>query len=736
MLFLRFVPDGAAAPRPDWVDAGAPLRLVFTKPAHDAFALVRLPARAGAAYLAELRAWQGGNRRPVRMVWADEEQVYALVDCQGSEAGAEFVVYALPGDPPAQLPAEGAVDPAPIRFAMRRAYGQDSPADADQFRMMEARADKSVRIFAVESFDAANNNPEIRQGGDNNWERSANLMRLTTWLLAPAAGRWVFTIKGDHAAWLRVGETLAVEQTYARGRDQWQAGKPLALEKGLHRVTLDVVSMARRGGYRLAVAWRNLDAAAGAKTDLTPITGGALVEGRVERRDGDLHAFAQATPTGASYRFIGCPTVFLPVRLRSASVSWSGSSLACAWQDEQGRSLGAGPSIEAVLAGGGRRVAATLIVNDTAGRAATNSAMVAIERIPDVEYGLSSRLQGVPAFCYGDDPVLPELHLRATSPDAIAFDVAATITFVSGPPLQVGEKVRLTRSWGRMQLPPGRAEDFSAIRWRVSHGGETVQTGAWVFDATPFEGMPETVDGQSLRRGGDGVTLIARRASSGEVRRFPNLSEPEQRLLLLDGFLAPPESASGRAAGTALDRLLAHGLSGGRSVDYRRINLKALEACDEATGVARLMPLTQLRTLLPVDLVLLAPSLDGIQTGETLDVFERRLAALAGLIGGPGKSNLMLVVPPPLDILPGCGCVPDPDGKPCAHARDARALAECVMRVADAYGLPAVDLYTPFMTAASAEPLVSGGVLTPTGVNQAARTLLRAVYGREGGNIQ
>jgi hypothetical protein len=720
----------AAAPQPAWSEPDAPLRVVFAWKESDPFALVRLPARVGAAYVADVRVWLLDARRPARVVWADDDDVYVLIDCRGGHAGAEFIAYALAGPQRVVASADGPVDPTPVRVMARRAYGQDPPTSADQLRMLEARADARTVVFAVEDFDRVRDHSERWRGG-NNWEKNAQLIRLTTWLLAPADGRWVFTLKGDNAAWLKVDDVLVSEQTYSRGREQWLGGKPVALTPGVHRVTIDTVSMARRSGYSLSVAWKRTDAAQGAAPDLAWVTGGALTQGRVERRDGDLHAFARSVRDD-SYRFVGCPTIFVPVKLRSASVSWSGATLSCIWQDAAGRRLGTGAECDTVVAGGGQRVPVNLIVHDAAGHSATDTTDVATDRIPSVEYGVSSRLQGAPAFCYGDDPVLPELHLRATSPDSIAFDVTAAITYASGRQTNVSERVRLMRSWGRMKLPVGRAEEFGAIRWNVLHGRETIQSGAWVFDAAPFDAMPETVDGDALRRAGEGVTFIARRASAGDLRRVSGLHAPEQRLLLLDGFLVPPGAAALDADDAGLDYALAHGLPGGRGVHYQRVSLKALEADDDATGIVRLMPFTQLEPLLPADLVVLAPSLNDIHEGEKMDVFERRLAALVGLICGPGKASLVLVAPPACDVLPGCGCVPDPSARPCVHAREGRAFAEVVVRVADAYGLPVVDLYTPFITAVSVDPLVRNGVLTPSGVAQATRVLLRTVYGRGG----
>ena len=339
---------------------------------------------------------------------------------------------------------------------------------------------------------------------------------------------------------------------------------------------------------------------------------------------------------------------------------------------------------------------------------------VALDELPRVQYRVSGRLVGAPAIGYGEDLVRPEIHVRATSPDDVAFTVEAVLARAGGGSTNVAGRVEMVRSWGRLALPSGTADAFDRIDWRVLHNGVAVDRGTTVFEHAPFRSLPDALDGDTLCVGSNALMLVARRASEGELPRFDGL-RPGQRLLLLDGFLAP--DADGDMNLTAQ---LDHALGG----SIRHVDLRALENKGCVDGVARLQPLAQVASFLPADVVVVAPSFDALGQGETTAQFERRLAALAGLLCGPGHATAVLVTPPPFAILPGC------EGLAAAGIRppDARQLAEIVCRVADAYDLPVVDLYTGFMTAGDGAPLTRDGALTAAGMEQAAAELRRVLW--------
>ncbi len=708
----------AAAPVPAWQVGEASLRTVFLRASHDDFALCTLPAEAGGQPVAALKAESGGAARPVRVVWADDERLQALVDCRGLPENAVVTVYGIVGEKRAAVEPGGFADPLPLRVAALRTVGQDPPATLEDLKLLALRPGARTEFFAVSGFDVvAEGIGRYAKGGG--YDRPLALLRLTTWIFVPQEARYVFALTGDNAAWLQIDGVEAVGQGYSRGRPTRQESRPIALAAGLHRLIVDT---AVRHAYSLGVLWRAADADAGAAEPVL-VTGGGEVEGRVERREGDLHVFARVQ-RGGSYRFQGVPALFSPLTLQDGSVCWSGGELTYDWRID-GTPVGTGRRFDTVwVTTNGAPAAIELTVlrtNDNVTASATVTLPAAT--VPSAEYRLSSALVGAPAVCYGEDPVVPEIHVRATAPDPFAYTVRTELVGRDGRPVVSETPLALTRSWGRVALPPAEADAFREIRWQVLHAGVAVDTGRWVFDAAPFEGLPDGVHGVSLLRGGAGLTLIARRASQGESNLFKGLRRG-QKLLFLDGFLTP-QGVADRASAEQMDRALASGPDS-LSVAYQRIGLRAIEADGSPQGVSQLAPLAFLRELLPVDVVLLAPDLSGARDGETPEVFERRLAAFAGALSEAGKTQLILVAPPAFDVLPGCGCEPGPE--PCAHARAGRLYAEIVYRVADAYGLSVADLYTPFALDEGAAPLLGGGVLTPRGLQKATEVFVRVLY--------
>ena len=706
----------AASPVPAWRVEESAIRIVFARGAQDAFALCVLPAEVGGRPVAAVKAEAAGVARPVRVVAADDRQIQVLVDCRELPEKTVVAVYGIAGEKRVDPESEGVVDPAPIRVAARHSVGQDPPATLNDLNRLVIRRGPQSTFFVFSSFDvvAAGLGKFAKGAG---WDRPLSLLRLTSWLAVPQEGRYVFALSGDNAAWLQINGEEVVGQGYSFGRSTIQEGPPITLTAGLHRLIVDT---AVRTDYKLGVEWRPVDTHAALPT---LVTGGGIMEGRVERRDSDLHVFARARQ-GLPYRFQGNPALFGPVTLEDDSVCWSGGTLAYAWQIN-GAPVGNGRRVETIrVATNGTNFVVGLTVSRAAdGTHGSTTVTLPAATVPAAEYRLSSALIGAPAVCYGNDPVNPEIQVRATSPDATAFTLRVALDGHDGSTVVSETPLTLTRSWGRVVLPAGEADSFREIRWQVLHAGVVIHSGRWVFDVPPFESLPDAVDGVSLLRGGAGVTLIARRASQGEDPRFTGLRRG-QRLLFLDGFVAAAGVADPVAA-EDLDRAVANGPDG-VSVAYQRRGLQTLEHADDPRGGARLAALASLGGLLPVDAVLLAPDLSGARDGETLEIFERRLAAFAGALTEAGQTHLILVAPPAFDVLPGCGCTPGP--APCVHARAGRLTAEIVYRVADAYGLIVADLYTAFSLDAGDQPLILGGVFTPSGMRKAAEVFRRVLY--------
>ena len=223
--------------------------------------------------------------------------------------------------------------------------------------------------------------------------------------------------------------------------------------------------------------------------------------------------------------------------------------------------------------------------------------------------------------------------------------------------------------------------------------------------------------------------LLPRRASSGQPSPFAGLRAGQQ-ITLLDGFLAPP-GLGGEDNGAAFDRQFLADIQvfGARipglarqAVRYRRQSVQGLGANMAARTLGRLAPLARLALLQPSDIVVIAPNMIGPAAGETLDDFERRLAALAGLIRDALPAQVVLLTPPP-------GLLPAEMPPPAQTGGDPmRAYAEAVLRVADALGITVADFYTMCYTR-EATPSVVDGALTDAGRRLAAETLARTLAG-------
>jgi hypothetical protein len=452
------------------------------------------------------------------------------------------------------------------------------------------------------------------------------------------------------------------------------------------------------------------------------VTGGELVRGRLERRDESLAVLGAAT-CGQPYVFEGVTNIFVPVRLESRSVSRRGRPLHYRWQYAD-RELGTNATLRVTLPAAATPALVTLTVAEEGGATNRDVITLSTDMQPRYIYRVAGRLVGIPAVGYGADLVQPEIHVRATSPDDVDFKVAAAIETAAGGILNIVGRVDMERSWGRLVLPPTAADSLRRIAWRVMLDGVTLDAGATRFDAAPFHGLPDALDGEALRERGETVMLVARQASAGTVAPVAPL-QPGQRLALLDGFLAVGAAADSNAVARLEARLgRAEESDSASAVVLQYVDLNAPACGPSFNGVVTLLPFTQTSAWLPADVVVVAPSFGALEQGETLAAFERRLSAFVGLLAGPGHAAVVLVTPPPFATLPGCVAPPTGLTPPAA-----RQMAELICRVADANGLPVVDLFTAFMTADNRHALLKGDALTPEGLELAADILRRALYG-------
>lgn len=699
----------AGVPERPWREIAAPARVVFARPEAEPYSLVDVPARIDSVQVTSAAAWCGGDVHPVRLVCTNADTLTCLVDCQGLGVRQDIALYLLTNAAPPAA-AEPLADPNPVRFCAQRTAGQDLPESLPQVDLLDARVDREPAVSRVDGFDVDEDSPSGWYHGD--WQRRNHLVDLSSWLRFPAAGRHIFSLRADQPMWLLV-DGACVLQSHA-GRGGWEASPPVSLTPGLHRVLVRGVCRQR---MRLALTW-----AAEWRTDdpgVELVTGGDKRRGRLELRNRRLHALATAA-AGVPYRFDGIQDVFVPFRLEDASVSWDERPLTCAWRLD-GAMLGTGHALRTVLRATAAQQALELQVSDDRGATACDSISLNLAGPARRDYRVCGRLVGVPPFGYGEDVVRPEIHIRSSDEDA-SFEVEADLASPNGRVQTCTGRVDLVRSWGRLALPACSADALARISWRVRHAGVVVDSDTTIFAHAPFGFQPDAVDGETLRCGTHGLVLVAPHASAGETRPFDGLKDG-QRLLVLDGFLSA--AAGGTTNLAALDRRL-RGSSGGAVAACERIDLRE-SGTSSPGGVSALASLLRVEGLPPADVVVLAPSFDELAEGETPAQFERRLSTLVGLIAARLSATVILVTPPPFERLPGwtAEALALAGNRPPA----ARTLAETICRVADANGMPVADLYTGFMTGERQEPRLREGILTDTGVRQAADIIGRAVYG-------
>lgn len=719
VLFLcLFAPVSRVAGEPVWVDAVAAARLVFLVPPGEEYGLVSAPARLDSEFLAGSSAWAGNAPVRFRLVWTDGTSSHYLVDCRAVAPQQEIFLYLRAQAAPPVPPETGLTDPTPVRFTAERAAGQDFPATWEQIQVLESRADPDPMVMSLASMD-------VNETGSAGWfrgdgRRKNHLIRFKTWLLVRKAGPYRFGLKTDLTCWMLIDGARLLEPSADR-RLTWNWSPSISLAAGLHRVEVRGVS---RDRIHLSTGWKsggNVQA-----TEAAPITGGEPIRGRFERHDRRLHAQAVVTP-GPVYAFEGSSRVFSDVKFESRSLSWDNRPMTAVWEQD-GVVIGTGRTVRAVLADRSTPLRIGLTVTDDKGHVAQDTLGVAIGGSPRQVYRVSGRLFGVPAVAYEEDPVRPEVQVRASSPDSVDFDVFAHIERITASGTGKTGRVDMVRTWGRLVLPQEPAGVLRSIAWQVQHAGVTLDAGTTVVERTPFQYLPDGLDGDCLKHGDTNVSWIARRASAGDPLPFPRVRSG-QRLLFLDGFLAPLDVSRTREA-ARLDQRLCRVVESDpdSAVAYRRVNLRALEQDHSAAGVSRLLPLAQAGSLLPAHVVVIAPAVDSLAEGDSIESFERRLSTLVGLLTGPGHARVLLVTPPPFDFL----MPPGGTGYPCAQMPDSRQLAERICRVADAYGMPVVDLYTALFGADTEETWIDGaGGLTPAGLEQAAGMVRRALYGKQ-----
>ncbi len=301
---------------------------------------------------------------------------------------------------------------------------------------------------------------------------------------------------------------------------------------------------------------------------------------------------------------------------------------------------------------------------------------------PLVYRAADARLAGVPPFCFADDAVRPEIHVRSNvakvevavalrlRPEAAARNDGVDI-------LATTSTVALVKGWGRVELPEWRAADCERIDWLVRDGKDELARGTAKFIAPPFGEVPDGSYGDALTCGGTNCIFVARRYGRMTAPAAPQRARGEGAVFV-DGF--------GGTASNLLSVALDRAMEGNAPPLERTVDARELVTADAALfAPSDLAAVLSLLDEVRSGTVVLAPEIWGVAVGEDLGVFERRLAAVAGLLAEARGCELVLVTPPP---------------EMAGGAADMRDYAAVIHRVADAYGLRVADVYTLSRTGA------------------------------------
>jgi len=704
LLFINTAFGAALRVRPLWAADQAPCRISFIREADD-YILTRVPVSITNQFVSAVEAYSADNRLPGEVLFNDGVNLSVLIDVRGVEKRSRVDLYLVPGEKPAQPGAALMKEETPLHGIAGRTAGMDFPQTRAEADSLATRFDRIPKSFAVSGFDQLGGT--FKEWYDGDWQRKSYLVDLNTWILVPADGMFIFGVAGVAPAWLDVDQKEVLAHPRHQPSDKWTVGKAFALKAGLHQVTVRTLC---RQKIDTGVAWKR-EGEDGIAADVVMITGVELSAGRWEWSDRAVQPFFTMS-AGKVYRFTGVDASFVPFTFVSRSVCWSG---AChlIWNVAE-RAAGTSNRIEHTLAS--VNLPAKVVLTATAaesGESAEFSAAAAYDGPVWSEYEISSRMTGLQAACYGDDKVHPIIRVKTSAADGLKYTLNSEIEFVSGRKVNRADEMQTSQGWGRQYLAEVSAGSVRRIAWVLLHCGIELSSGQVLFQQDPYSIVPDGISGELFKKGDDFVVLVvSRRSAEREIAAAP--AGPERRsVLFVDGFVADGAADPGVYC------------AGQSEFAWQWLSLSELERSSQRSGTAVLQSFTKVRDALEADVVIYAPSLRCIAQEGGAEGFERRLAAMCGVLTHAGKSapRVILVVPPRYEPRASAG-----EGAPSA-AVDSRQVAAIVVRVADVYGVETVDLFTAFEiagnVAAAGSPLVKNGEMTEAGAELACSIIMR-----------
>ena len=691
--------------RPAWRVEGAPSRIALYR-GSDSFLLTEVPANITNKYVSAVAACSEAKDLKSCILFNDGNKLTVLIDASAVANRGRVDLYLIAGDQPA-VPCKTMLrEQTPLHGTVGRTAGMDYPRTRDEADSLTTRFDRALKTFAVTGFDQLGATYKDWYRGD--WRRKSHLVDLQSWILVPKDGKYIFGVAGTAPAWLDVGEKQIVEHPAYQPFDKWTAGDPVPLKAGIHRVMVRTLC---RKKIDTGVAWKR-EGEEGTADDVVMITGVDMSKGRQEWPGRVVQPFFSYT-TGKAYRFSGVDSTFVPCNFLSRSVCWSGKA-DLHW-NIAGNPVGTDKVLSTTVSSVNMPAKATLTaVAQKGGESEAYSEQLDYDGPVWNEYAISSRMSGITAACYGEDKIHPIVRVKTSAEDGLIYTLDSEIELVSGKKIVNSGEMQTSQGWGRRYLCELTAGNVKQISWSLKHCGCELTSGRVLFQCDPFEVVPDTVSGELFKKGDDFVVLVVSKRSAEREVTSSSAGEGDG-VLFMDGFVFDGQNVSE----IALEE---------QEVDcWKWQSVSALESNPSRSGTSLLQSFTKMDEALGSGTVIYAPSLSCIISEGGPDGFERRLAAMCGLLthSKEGSPRVILVVPPPYGNLPGGKA----EELTSSDAVSARQVAEIVLRVADVYGVETVDLFSAFEIAGSGSgedvALTSGDELTPEGSELARDIIMR-----------
>ncbi len=593
---------------------------------------------------------------------------------------------------------------SPVYALIRKAAGKDLPATRGGFRYLMARAGEVVKRTSVVSFDLSGVSSASRYRSRRSYfTRSGFLVEMRSWVYRPTGGKVRFALKGYEAACLRVdGEIVAERYKTGTAVTSWSIGRELDLDAGVH--DLEIYTAGRHISGQIGISVAGADPVAIAGDDL--VCGARMLKGRLEHSGEVVHAAMKIDP-GNPYRFGDDGVTFLPLHLSDRSVNWLGDPMSRAWHLD-GVVCGGDAEMDTVVQVERAREL-TLAVESFLGFNAITSDRVMPPLKAAKMYDVSGCLSGVPAVCYDYDQAWPCVDVRAKVPEGMIFNLSADVKMLDGRTVRNSADVAIEVSWGRLALPLVTAGDVDSIDWRIAHAGVGIVSGSVDFVRAPLAELPTGVRGDMLQAAGDAREMVVVLEPYVELSKLSQSYKGVFPVALLDASL-------GTAAHFDMDE--SHrfdselsGLLQCDDGDVTFVDASWIYNEDQShPSLGRISELSRRFANYP-GVAVISLGGEAILNNQPPDLFERELAALCGLLSGPGNVDLLLVTPPPYE----------------GYEEAVRDLAEAVQRVADARGYIVADVYTACRTLGDGAGVVDGLRITDRGATLAARVIARSL---------